>query len=71
MYEADWVYASRLTVVGAGFQARLETDSSYLPEINRSIAYALGLSYTPRNLIIHALIIKMFCGITFCGLLER
>jgi hypothetical protein len=50
MYEADWVYASRLAVVGAGFQARLETNSSYLPEINRSIAYALSLSYTPRNL---------------------
>jgi len=55
-----------------GFSGQIRDGlCSCLLEINRSIAYALSLSYTPRNHIIHALIIKMFRGITFCGLLEE
>jgi hypothetical protein len=62
----------RLTTVGGGLPGQIRDGlCSRLPEISRSIAYALSLSYTPRNNIIHALIIKMFRGITLGGLLER
>jgi len=54
MFEVDWVYATRITVAGGGFSGQIrDWLCSHLPEISRSIAYALSLSYTPRKPIIH------------------
>jgi hypothetical protein len=72
MFEVDWEYAPRISIVVGRFPSQIRDGlCSCMPEISRSIAYALSLSYTPRNHIIHALIIKMFRGITFGGRLER
>jgi hypothetical protein len=50
MFEVDREYAPRLTTVGGGFSVQIRDGlCSRLLEISRSIAYALSLSYTPRN----------------------